>query len=398
MAEHLGADHPMQSKPFMASRLVKGLLAIAVVFLAIPAQAVAYDVAGHYYTHAAILDVYQESVDPYRLVESFCAELPDLAYELDAVVQRVRVSKDDQYQWGAIGRCTTKTCVHMVAVQFYLHALTGTPPKGIHDAAMAIIAELRRTIKELEKQSVVDKQELVNTYCMRGFAIHLLGDTHAHAMLEKGEVLYKLGLGHAKLKGDAHAPDYIFRRGKAHWVNWVKDLGSNLGVGDSQTAQIQNIEPAKPGEENKFGECLMQTKLAELAGNNWVLWYPRIEDWTFSACPTQQASKGIIGAIRDAWTPRLKTCNEVIKDGPDSSRETAMSLQAILDKLGTGLPIPQCNKVWEQYLALAYVQFNLQPGVKNFWGSEKNLNPESLSYWGCDPRKDTLADGGKRDE
>jgi hypothetical protein len=378
---------------------------LAALFIIIPPTDWAYDMAGHYYTHAAILShAYTNSVDPFRLTESFCAELPDLAYELDATVQRVRVLKDSQYQWGMIGRCTTRPCVHMVAVQFYLHGLTGTRPESVRSAATTMINILEDRIKQLRRlPGQKSQQEIINIWCMRGFAIHLLGDTYAHTMLGDTNTLYKLGLGHAK---DKHEPDYVFRRGETHWVNWVNDLSAYLGANNLQTAQIKAVKPAKPNtrkkseEEQLQDECAIQTQLTNHANKDWIPWLPQIEDWAASACPTQPQSRGTVDIFSGLWSPRLNTCQNVIERGPDTPVNTVRSLANVLGTLPIPLPVPQCDKVWEGYLALAYDIFNSQQSEKSFWGSENKLNPEDLSYWGCDPMtsKDILADGGYREE
>ncbi len=393
--------------------------ALIILLCTIASSNWAYDMAGHYYTHAAILrETQNESFDPYRLIESFCAELPDLAYELDATVQRVRVLKDvNEWEWGVVGNCTTKTCTHMVAIQFYLHGLTGTSPESIRNAATTMLNELQETIDALKKQTGTNvQQNLVNVACTRGFATHLFGDTHAHVMLKDEGLLYKPGLGHAK---DKHEPDYVFRRGAAHWMAWVKDLAAHLGTNNHGPIQTQAIKPDKPDQKNKSGEehrqdeCEMQEKLTSLATTRWARWSPPIEDWASSVCPSRKSTQGKLAQLSDLWSPTLKRCQEVLEEGPTTDGKPTKTLGTILKTLSVPLPIPQCDKVWKDYLGLAYERFNAQKGVQekqwkwNGWWperevTEKKLNPEALSHkfscgekTNCKVEQDTLADGWK---
>lgn len=367
-----------------------------------------FDNSGHHYTHVAILNGgYTTVVDHSLLVQSFCAVLPDLAYELDAVVQRARVfnDSDERGGWAWFGNCATKVCAHMVATQFYLHALTGTSTEGIRKAAVAMIHDLEQKINKLESESA-PKQEVVNALCARGFAIHLFGDTFAHARLDKGAELYELGTGHGKVLPDNHAPDYVFSREQQHWVAWVKDLGGNLGVAEALTVKLQQLAPVQANRTNREGECWMQSELARYAGTAWTPWVPKIEDWTDSICPSKGPPKqgkisAFTSAVKSALAPKLKTCQEVINDGPDPTPGvTVISLKGELATLKSKLPPPICETVWKTYLALAYEQFNDQPGVRGMFGfgSEKKLNPEALGYGGTDPRQDGLSDGGHRGE
>ena len=93
----------------------------------------------------------------------------------------------------------------MVASQFYLHALTGAPPESVRNAANQMISDLDTSIQALEKQKAANTQDIVNLWCARGFAIHLLGDTYAHATLDKPSVLYDPGLGHLRDGHERHS-------------------------------------------------------------------------------------------------------------------------------------------------------------------------------------------------
>ena len=93
------------------SRLLAALLAILA-----SACALAYEIGGHHFTLVRIFldaDKTARSSDDERYVELFCAELPDLAMELDAITQREKVAMSSEWQWGLFGRCTGPVTRHM---------------------------------------------------------------------------------------------------------------------------------------------------------------------------------------------------------------------------------------------------------------------------------------------
>lgn len=388
--------------PRALKRMVTGRFAALV--LIVSATALGYDVAGHHYTLTAILhgSYGGSSVEPYRLIESFCAELPDLAFDLDATSQRERVLyKSNDWGWGAFGACSTPAAVHMVASQFYLHALTGAPPESVRNAAKQIIAELDSQIAKRnapmttpEKRRAVrtrdyagERQDLVNLWCERGFAIHLLGDTYAHATLDDSRVLYEPGLGHFR---DGHEPDLVLRRGIQHWAVWVGEASGVLGYQtDQSVVAIRPASPPNAGDDtNPYGECEMQNQLSQRAGD-WNKWQPPIQDWTTSVCPTNRV--GVIRQLAGSLKSTLKPCDEVVANGPGANDAVT------LGKLDGSLPKPQCGTAWKHYLSLAIDKFNSQEnGVKHFWGSVSKINPADLHYWGCDPNGDDLKNGSDR--
>ena len=93
---------------------------LLLIWLGFAANANAYNEGGHYYTLLALFDSIATTPTEEHLreikLEAFCAELPDLARELDAISQRVRVleSTGDNL-WGLLGRCQTNVSSHMVS-------------------------------------------------------------------------------------------------------------------------------------------------------------------------------------------------------------------------------------------------------------------------------------------
>lgn len=370
-----------------------------------PNLAHAYDVAGHYYTHVAILQEAYSSppVDPYRFVESFCAELPDLAQELDAISQRKRVFWSLETGWITWRRCFTRACVHMLATEFYLHALTGKPTKDIRDAALAVIESLDKEIGHLQtletdpRKAKPEPQHLVNLWCERGFAIHLLGDTYAHSKLRDRANLYYPGTGHFK---DRHQPDLLLRRGEAHWKEWVKQLAQVLrsAPSGSKVARIsgstieQISTPLWPKGDKRYdkhyGECLMQKQLAEHA-DAWNKWSPGLEDWSGSACGSEQYKWGKWKKFNSYLGPTsgLESCQDVINYGPHSNSASVTTLRDILNELSPTLPLPECSTVWENYLARA---------IKNFENAAKVTLENSQYLLDFDVDEDKLGYGSPR--
>ena len=91
------------------------------ICLSVCSDVYAYNDTGHYYTLLAVIDSGLPSTAPKQTldeirIEAFCAELPDLALELDAITQRVRVLESTRdFLWGLRGQCRTKESSHMVA-------------------------------------------------------------------------------------------------------------------------------------------------------------------------------------------------------------------------------------------------------------------------------------------
>src|SRR5690242_11860978 len=86
--------------------------------LALSSSANAYDIGGHHFTVALVLSQTDpaDQADPYKITEAFCAELPDLVPELDAVTQRINVLKSSiDTRWGLLGNCNSYVSRHMVA-------------------------------------------------------------------------------------------------------------------------------------------------------------------------------------------------------------------------------------------------------------------------------------------
>lgn len=168
----------------------------------------AYNEDGHFYTAAAIERTrHLQGTDftEARLV-TFCAQLPDMTKELDAVTLRVNeLGTGYGYLWGAFSTCWGKGVRHMVTVHQYLHGFVDAgqidkprkahPAQAVTEAAIATVGFFRDRL---------ERQHNPNDACALGFAIHLLGDSFAHRTLSNPNIMYDPGMGHFD---DGHHPE-----------------------------------------------------------------------------------------------------------------------------------------------------------------------------------------------
>ena len=98
--------------------------------MVVPRRGHAYDPDGHFYTVVAIeVNRTPALTDRPRreaALVAFCAQLPDLAKEFDAVSLRVRATASlTGFSWGAFSTCWGANVKYMVNVHQYPHVLTG---------------------------------------------------------------------------------------------------------------------------------------------------------------------------------------------------------------------------------------------------------------------------------
>lgn len=191
-------------KPTFRSVKAK-IVACIVAFLLISGAALAYNEGGHFYTVSiATQRLLTSSKLPALSTEkaaliSFCAQLPDESYELDAVeVYWALASKNkaDYFRW-LFGNTSPVAVRRMITVQQLLHGLAG--------GRTTIVRGIARTIvQDLAREALADPPQ-ANAFCALGFAMHLYGDSFAHTKLYAPDVMYPTGRGHA---ADFHYPDY----------------------------------------------------------------------------------------------------------------------------------------------------------------------------------------------
>src|SRR5262245_28238809 len=182
----------------MSRRARPGRVALALLALAASACVLAYEIGGH---HFALVSIYLATLNPpparnhASYLELFCAELPDLAMELDAVTQRQHVFNSGEWQWGALGRCSGPVTKHMFATQYYLHGLTGDMKKPKNLKTNDLLRQAVRTMVtriDGEMANAAPAGKLVRV-CARGFVAHLLGDSFAHTQLYAPSTRYEPG-------------------------------------------------------------------------------------------------------------------------------------------------------------------------------------------------------------
>jgi hypothetical protein len=195
-----------------------------VLFIALswrPAKA--YQVAGHFYSIVSELGLQDRAALPFTdtqmRVISFCAELPDLAKEFDAITTRAEIPLWANVTWGVFSACWSNGVRHMVTTQHYLHALTGLP----HDVTLAAG---KRTLSHL--RGLVDANpRSMEAACALGFATHMLGDSFAHERMDHSGYQYDTGLGHFR---DDTRPDHPLVTGERlqMWQHYLAEAGTNL--------------------------------------------------------------------------------------------------------------------------------------------------------------------------
>jgi len=248
-------------------------------------SAYGYNEDGHFYTVTA---VEHDREPPFEggsrdeaVLTAFCAQLPDLANQLDATTLRANlIFSFSGTFWGAFSRCWSEDVRHMVAVHQYLHGLTDTAAQPVTDVAVAIIKTLRR-----QEESHPDP----NTACAIGFAIHLLGDSFAHRQLHGStDHMYAPGMGHFR---DNHDPDYIdFTEDRMKlWETYTNTLADALQIrfDQSRWTDLRKVVESNLGgtEDNYFNSKEIIKGLRETLNDNggipiWAKYDPPVEDLT----------------------------------------------------------------------------------------------------------------------
>lgn len=186
---------------------------VAFIMSLIAPRVAAFDQAGHFYTAYALTwtaATGRSSAD--RLLAAFCAQLPDMAADIDAtrVYKRAFVwSPIDWARWGVADDAASPKVRKMITVQHLLHALTGGNAAAVQEVARRNTASLRAAYR-----ADAGLPERAVQLCAWGFSLHFLGDSLAHERLEDTQrqraaadrQMYGTGLGHAF---DGHDPDYV---------------------------------------------------------------------------------------------------------------------------------------------------------------------------------------------
>ena len=296
-----------------------------------PAPARAYQESGHFYTVVSALEAhhpaYMAAAARQARVVAFCAQLPDLASELDAITTRVRLAWDEQLSWGLLSRCSGAGVQRMVATQHYVHALTGadhlSTRLAVQQTAQLLLAGLQQDPNDATQA------------CALGMAMHGLGDAFAHARLDLGTQQYPTGLGHFR---DKTHPDHPLFNGARFelWKVYLQQVNSSLGVSldANQLARIDAV-----------GQALLQQ--AE-------------RDKNYDEPQLIAALRGLWGDAADTWAP-YRPALEVVHHGQWVLTQTCGSLLSQYEPaLGVHL---DCATVWRIYFKAAQRGFQSVPAV-----------------------------------
>jgi hypothetical protein len=322
-------------RPKARVRLSLAAASIAVALSAPSATTSAFDAGGHSYSVAALYEQAGMN-DTERRLETFCAFLPDISEELDAVTQRRNLARSFDATWTIFSVCWGSTSRHMAATHHYLHSLTGGRPSEARSAAESMISDIDRDLTARPQ----DIQAHANLICERGMAIHLLADTFAH---QKDRVtLWSAGTGHADA---GHAPDLLLYRPEI-WADWLRTASSVLTMGKGRPEELIHLQARLPAglasAAPDQAELHMLQLLAEVAPLS--VQTPPIESWNTDPVATDTMSR----LWKDSFvhTP----CQDQIDRGP-ANRSNGRGAPSLS---GTR---PQCETVWKDYLRRAVPAF-----------------------------------------
>jgi hypothetical protein len=177
--------------------------------LLLPCPAHAYNEAGHYDTVSLSLNVC-DGPDLGGIV-SFCSQLPDKTYELDAKEQTT--AKTVFLSLFRVARPDDAEVQHVFTIQELLHGLTGGASQPLLEASSAILSDLR-------DRAIASRDPA--TLCALGLSLHLFGDAFAHRKMNNPQTMYSCGIGHASV---GMAADAIFER-LPIWTEYVNALNA----------------------------------------------------------------------------------------------------------------------------------------------------------------------------
>jgi len=243
----------------------------------------------------------------------------------------------------------------MVALQYYLHGLSGVPAPQLRLAAQDIIREIDGELVN----NGLDKSLRRQLICARGFAIHLYGDSFAHVKLEsetprffsrdyKTE-MYDTGLGHAR---DGHKPDYLYGHNIEinKWPKYVQGISSAIAP-DANPKPVLDTHKGCP--DGNFQNCDNRDKEVLIS---------IIREKAILMANMQKFLNTGSSGIGDM--ARATTCDQVVKSAfPDTSNA------------------PDCSKAWGSYLDKAirvFLKYGIDPT------SRVNASADySCSAWRC---------------
>ncbi|HMC14660.1 MAG TPA: hypothetical protein VKI18_03445 [Albitalea sp.] len=336
------------------ARLLSTIIAVGVLTLHLP-PARAFDKAGHFYTAYALARTAQSgATENERLLVALCAQLPDMAEDLDATAVYFRAIKRSPIAW--IGWGTSDTIDSdrirkMITIQQLLHALTGGDAKAIQQIALESTAAQRKAAAQAPKGS----SERAHKLCAYGFSLHFLGDSVAHQQLRDPAHMYATGKGHAM---DLHYPDYALCAKLAQGLRVLKhcefddkdkprfDAWLNIWKAAANTYDPEGWSDVGIGPRR---ESLAKT-VQDLgqSGNDW-------NDWQ------EEEMRRVLGVDKDVGDFRDfidlqksdRTCKAVLADA-----RTKLAPIAELSEL-------DCTRVWAYYRDAVMTAFKASDDAKD---------------------------------
>jgi hypothetical protein len=256
----------------MTRQRLKAAAIVAAIVAICAASAAAYEVAGHYFTVLLLMKqlLPQQLGEKESSLVAFCAQLPDIAEELDALeVYKGAASNPIAWAaWGSNNKVWNKSVAQMIGVQQFLHGLTGGNAKDLQAAARELVQELSLNIPW--QSGGLPRSGDTSGLCALGFALHLYGDSFAHRRLDDPDTMYSTGRGHA---GDGHKPDRpLSSRDRAEqWIDYLLQGPRPLGkfaldpaVQSHETAAAMKlVDEEKPTWWNNYGEALLRDVLVQ---------------------------------------------------------------------------------------------------------------------------------------
>jgi len=160
-------------------------------------DAAPYQEAGHFFTAYALVGTADPGDKPRpRMLTALCAQLPDMAADLDATEVYFRLMKRNPIawaRWGASNYTGAEDVRKMVTIQQLLHALTGGTAQ---DVQLLVAKPLVESLRSAAATAQGTSQAIAN--CAWGFGLHFYGDAVAHERMDEPLVdMYSTGKGHA---------------------------------------------------------------------------------------------------------------------------------------------------------------------------------------------------------
>ena len=343
----------------MLTRVSWFAILVFVISALVAAPARAYDPAGHFYTMLALArTVIPDTRGEEQELVAFCAQLPDMAVDLDATaLYKNAVFSKSFFQWARWGMFSTvgsPAIDKMVTVQHLLHALTGGQTQATQEIARLVVNKVRASIEA----STPRTKERAASLCALGFAVHFLFDSFAHVKLDDKDAMYDTGMGHA---GDWHYPDYPLCAELGAWPRLIQHCNFSEAEGKRFAAWMRLWTNATKDIDAPCTGCVQGARKDFLAAARKLGATAKDSNkWNEESLRTE-LSKNLnaeaYGKFIEAH-PSEKPCEAVLKDGLKNQ-----------DLLRRYRPSFTCTDAWNVYFPIIQKAFDDYPDaecVNNF--------------------------------